>query len=120
MFYVLTLAFTNDDKPLFQGETLDDKFESYDRFEDAEDPFYSTVLTKFLLYCSAWVSMKDSVSTVEFQKEMQTVEDQWNKPVKKEDDKTDEPKKDEKDDLKEVIIPDKVIETPKIVETTIV
>lgn len=88
-WYTLFLGYTNDNKPYFEGESFDDKLVSYDKFEDQEDVFVSTVVSKFLLFTSLWMGLKDSVSTAEFQKEANKIEIEWNAP-----------KKDEQEDIK--------------------
>ena len=59
LWWVLNLAYHNDpdtDKttPVFDGNSFDEKLNSYDTLEESEDPFHDELLRKLVYYISYW------------------------------------------------------------------
>lgn len=59
MWWVLFLAYTREGeeeewKPLFNGDTYDEKYESYDELQNLGDPFFDEVSQQLAYYISFW------------------------------------------------------------------
>jgi len=59
MWWVLFVAYTREDeeeewKPLFNGDTYDEKYESYDELQNLGDPFFDEVSQQLAYFISFW------------------------------------------------------------------